>query len=153
MVQVVVWLLAAVGLTLVGLAVAIRLVPSDPEEWHVDPNAIETVDARNAHLVSADLARIYAIPPVDLARALEKVALDMPGTSRLAGDPQDLWMTYVVRSRIMGFPDYVSVRVIPEGENRAMLSIYARARFGRSDLGVNRGRVENWLAALRPFEQ
>lgn len=151
--QVVLWLLAAVGLALVGLAVAIRLVPSAPEEWHVDPNGIETVDARNAHLVSADPARIYAIPPVDLANALEKVALDMPGTSRLAGDPQDLWMTYVVRSRIIGFPDYVSVRVIPEGENRAMLSIYSRARFGRSDLGVNRGRVENWLAALRPFEQ
>ena len=43
----------------------------------------------------------------------------------------------------MGFPDYTTVQLKDD-----RLMIWARLRFGRSDLGVNRRRVDRWLADL-----
>jgi uncharacterized protein (DUF1499 family) len=51
----------------------------------------------------------------------------------------------------MGFPDYVSVRFLDLGDGETGVAVYSRARYGQSDLGVNRARVENWLAALEPY--
>jgi len=56
-------------------------------------------------------------------------------------------ITYVTRSRLWGFPDYTTVQVIP-GAAGATLALHARARFGQSDVGVNRARVERWRDAL-----
>ena len=153
MARAVIWLAAAVLLALVAVAVAMRMVPSPPGDWHVDPSTLETHDRRNAHLLTTADAPVYGLPATELALALDAVARATPRTNRIAGAPEDLWTTYVVRSRIMGFPDYVSVRIAGLDDATATLAIYARARFGRSDLGVNRARVENWLAALRHFER
>ena len=56
-------------------------------------------------------------------------------------------MTYVTRSALWGFPDYTSVKVVPDGAG-SVVTIFARARFGESDIGVNRARVERWLSQL-----
>lgn len=56
-------------------------------------------------------------------------------------------MTFVVRSRAFGFPDAISVRALPEGAGTT-LAIWSRSRFGGYDWGVNRARVERWVAAL-----
>ena len=39
----------------------------------------------------------------------------------------------------------IYIGLVPDGD---VLKIYGRLRFGRSDLGVNKARVEGWLAAL-----
>ncbi len=62
-----------------------------------------------------------------------------------------LMITYVQRSRVFGFPDCLTVKAVAiesTGEAGAGLIIWSRARYGRSDFGVNRARVEAWLAAL-----
>jgi uncharacterized protein (DUF1499 family) len=59
-------------------------------------------------------------------------------------------MTYVQRSRFWGFPDYVSVRAVDLGDGSSALAIFSRSRYGASDLGVNRARVDAWLARLPP---
>ncbi len=56
-------------------------------------------------------------------------------------------ITYVQRSRVFGFPDYLTVKAVVM-DGGAGLIIWSRARYGRSDFGVNRARVEAWLAAL-----
>jgi uncharacterized protein (DUF1499 family) len=48
----------------------------------------------------------------------------------------------------MRFPDTVDIEVLPVGDNQSTLAIYSRSLIGRSDLGVNRARVERWLAKL-----
>jgi uncharacterized protein (DUF1499 family) len=78
----------------------------------------------------------------------------------VAGDPDSLMITYVQRSRVFGFPDYITVKAVAtestgEGStvgSGAGLIIWSRARYGRSDFGVNRARVEAWLAALERFQ-
>ena len=77
---------------------------------------------------------------------LDALVRDTPRTQVLAGSLAQGMLTYVTRSAFFGFPDYTTVR-----QRGAHLEIYARLRFGRSDLGVNRARVEQWLSALGPL--
>jgi uncharacterized protein (DUF1499 family) len=55
---------------------------------------------------------------------------------------------YVQRSRVLRFPDVITVQLIPLGPDRSTLAVYSRSRYGRSDFGVNRRRVEDWLTRL-----
>ena len=62
-----------------------------------------------------------------------------------------LHLTLVQRTALLRFPDYIDVAIQPApGGNGdgSTIAIYSRSRFGYSDLGVNRKRVEDWMAAL-----
>jgi hypothetical protein len=83
--------------------------------------------------------------------AFDRVAMAEPRTSRLAGSPEEGRITYVSRSRVWGFPDYTTVGTVPDGEG-VWLVIYARARFGREDFGVNADRVGRWLSAIPGYD-
>jgi uncharacterized protein (DUF1499 family) len=78
----------------------------------------------------------------DLA-TLDRIIRDTPRTRWLAGSVQEGMVTYVTRSRVMGFPDYTTVRQAGD-----MVEIYGRLRFGKSDLGVNAARIDRWLRRL-----
>jgi uncharacterized protein (DUF1499 family) len=86
--------------------------------------------------------RVVAAGEDALAR-LDEIALETPRTSRLAGSAEDGRVTYVTRSRVFGFPDYTTAEVV-DGQ----LRVFGRLRFGGSDMGVNRARIESWLAQL-----
>ncbi|MEM9796533.1 MAG: DUF1499 domain-containing protein [Pseudomonadota bacterium] len=136
-------------LTLAGLGY-IRTAPMDPEVWHADPEAGARTGKPNDYLVGPGGDReaiVVEEAPAELLARLDAVALAEPGTTRLAGDPAEGWVTYVQRSRLMGYPDAISVRVVPEGAG-GKLMIWSRSRYGHSDLGVNRARVMRWLDAL-----
>jgi uncharacterized protein (DUF1499 family) len=96
-------------------------------------------------------APVYPVDAATLAAAFDAHVMIQPRTTRLAGGPDELWVTYVQRSRVFGFPDYVSVRVFDLPEGGATIAIYSRARFGTSDLGVNFARVQDWVAGLQPL--
>jgi hypothetical protein len=117
----------------VALLAFIRLAPSDPLRWHQMPDTITNRDLEGGAMrrVAGDLA------------ALDAIIRATPRTRVLAGSVADRMVTYVTRSRIMGFPDYTTVRQVGE-----MLEIYGRLRFGRSDLGVNAARIDRWLGRL-----
>lgn len=131
----------------------------DAGRWHVDPmaarrwrrpNAWRVGPAREAGAFDA-AAPEYDLSAVSLAEALDAVAMAEPRTRRVAGARGDLWVTYEQRSRLLGLPDYVSVRFLDLEGGGATLGVLSRSRFGWSDLGVNRKRVEKWLAALEAF--
>ncbi|MGB3553350.1 MAG: DUF1499 domain-containing protein [Jannaschia sp.] len=127
-----------------------RTVPMDADDWHADPMAGARTGKPNDFLIGPGGDRgaiVTEEAPADLAARIDRLALSEAGTERLAGSPEDGWTTYVQRSKVMGFPDAISVRVAPEG-NGSTLAIWSRSRFGHSDMGVNRARVERWLAAL-----
>lgn len=127
--------LLALGVLVLAVALLafIRLAPSDPARWHQMPETIT-----NRDLEGGVMRRV----PGDLA-AFDAIARATPRTRVLAGSVEEGMITYVTRSRIMGFPDYTTVR-----QSGDMLEIHARLRFGRSDLGVNAARVDGWLARL-----
>jgi uncharacterized protein (DUF1499 family) len=71
------------------------------------------------------------------------------GIERVAVSPDHLQYDIIQRSRLLHFPDSITVRFIPLGEARSTLAIYSRAHYGYSDFGVNRQRVQSWLSALQ----
>lgn len=128
-------------------AIWVRLAPADPADWHVDPQAVTAPQTDNFVLLRGESALRFALPPADLAAHVDAIARDWPRTRLLAGSVNEGWMTYITRSRWMAFPDYTSVRVVTDGDG-ASLTVFARSRFGQSDLGVNAARLSAWQAAL-----
>ena len=153
------WLRLLLGAVLLGGALAalgVRTVGHDPTRWHVDPLTAERTGKPNDFL-AAPAGMTAAVPDrslgvlgdtaTGLMASLHEVAIAAPRTTVVAGRPEELFVTYVQRSAVMGFPDYVSVRAVAI-EGGATLAIWSRARFGRSDFGVNAARVRRWLAVL-----
>ena len=135
------WTLVALVALILAAGVWVRAAPSDPAHWHTDPAA--GTAGMNSHVATASVS----LPPAQALAAFDAVALAHPRTTRLSGAPEEGRITYISRSALWGFPDYTTVAAVPDG-TATTLVIHARARFGRSDLGVNAARVGGWLAAL-----
>ncbi len=146
--------LALLLLVLLALAVVlyIRFAPSDPQVWHVDPLTAEKPATPNAFLLRPGTGKYpapeFAVSATALAAAFDDLVLRERHVTRLAGAPDGLWATYVARTPVMGYPDYVSVKFIPLASDRATVAIFSRARFGYGDRGVNRRRVLGWIKSL-----
>lgn len=140
-----------IAVVLVGLMLWVRLAPTNPARWHTDP-ASAVAGAPGGVAVRHKGGDIVA-PELDMEaqtvlRRLQQIALATPRTSLLAGSPQSGRMTFVTRSQLWGFPDYTTIAVETLPSGRVSPVIHGRLRFGRSDLGVNRKRVLQWLEAL-----
>jgi uncharacterized protein (DUF1499 family) len=132
--------LAALALAAIGLALWVRLAPLQGEGWHVDPATAP--DPTTPNFARLDLT--LPMPPEAAAERLRAVAAES-GAVLVAGE--GLHLTFVTRSRLMGYPDYTSV-TLTEAEGGTRLQALARSRFGNSDMGVNRARMNAWRAAL-----
>ena len=136
-----------------------RHVASDPAQWHVDPATSQTPSKPNWYrLVPADSGvdrdpdrdghpPVFAVDAVTLASAFDRAVKKEERVEILAGSAADGFVTYIQRSALFGFPDYVSVRFIDLDAEGSTLAIFSRARYGHSDLGVNEKRVARWIDA------
>ncbi len=139
-------------IAVVAVILYIRFAPpQDVARWHVDPATVEATEGGgwivrpeggNASFVAEDTS------PETLMGQFDRIALATPRTERMIGRPADGRVTYVTRSRIFAFPDYTTVEAVPDGDGAALI-LAARQRYGSADMGVNRARVEDWLAQLR----
>jgi hypothetical protein len=140
------WILIAV---VAGFVAYVRLAPHDVERWHRQSAAQGMGEIKSAsgfvwrQAIQGDSTALLA--------KLDAAAVATPRTTRLAGGVEEGKVTYVTRSRLMGFPDYSTIGIYdgPAGDGTGpYLEINSRLRFGRSDLGVNRQRVKGWLSGL-----
>ena len=145
-------LLILVALLALALVLYIRLAPMTAERWHLDPATAARPATPNAHILRDDdgdaPAPILPAPPDAVAQALETVAGQEPRVTRLAGSAAEGHVTYVQRSRLIGYPDAISIRLTAEGDG-TRVELFSRSRFGYSDGGVNAARVSRWMGALR----
>ncbi len=122
---------------LAGLALIVpRIAPTDVNRWHR-----KTVFEANQDLPGGVLRQLDTGPYG--TQRLAAIALRDRDTRVFAGAADSGLITLVSRSPIFEFPDYTTVWM--EGHT---LKIHARLRFGYSDLGVNKARVERWLSHL-----
>jgi uncharacterized protein (DUF1499 family) len=113
-----------------------------PNHYLVCPNDLCTAAAdRTSPIFDAPVDRLAAAWTALMAGA-PRVEL-LRDDSVVAGQRD-----YVQRTRVLRFPDLVTVRFLAVDERRSTLAIYSRSIYGRSDFGVNGRRVEAWLAAL-----
>ena len=118
-----------------GLAF-IRFAPSDPARWHVPVQGAQNKDGAKSAL------RVLSAEEGTLMRVHDAM-MQMSRTEVLAGDPAAGAVTYITRSKLMGFPDYTTAE-----QTGHMLKVFSRSRFGNSDLGVNRRRLDRLLAMI-----
>ena len=135
-------------LMVAALMVYVRAAPSGPE-WAVDPEREgRTGDGRWLIADGGDApALLLDARPSEVLDAVASIAND-DGAQVIAWDPDNGLATFVHRSRVWGFPDYISVKATREA-GRTRLSAYSRLRFGQKDFGVNRARLERWVRRLQ----
>ena len=126
------WLLLAV---VVGFLLYVRFAPSDESRWDVPVTG--AADATRA----GGATRVVSGGEPALRR-IHEAALALPRTELLAGSVDAGRLTYVTRSKAIGFPDYTTVEL-----NDGQIRMFARLRFGKSDFGVNAARLDHLVRA------
>jgi hypothetical protein len=96
---------------------------------------------RDAPVFDADADR--------LEQAVLAVARERPHVEQVEGDGVERAYEFVQRSGGNGATDFISVRVWPLPDGRSTLGIYSRSKYAWPYAGVNRRRVETWLAGIR----
>ena len=91
---------------------------------------------------------VFQVAPARLYDAVIAVAAAQPRTFVAATYPAERQAHFVVRSAWFNFPDLVTAQIGEAGGETSTLVLYSRSVYGRSDLGVNRQRLDSWLAAL-----
>lgn len=134
-------------LALVGVMGWVRVAPMEPARWHVDPQTAPDPATPNFARVAPGEVLLDG-PPGAAAARLRAAMEALPHTRLIAGSEGEGLMTFVTRSRLMGFPDFTTIRVLPQ-EDRVTFAALARSRFGQSDLGVNAARLQALKDALR----
>jgi uncharacterized protein (DUF1499 family) len=129
------WVILA--LALAGLAY-IRFGPTDTGRWH------RPIDAQSNQDVTGGAIRVVQNAPQDALTRVDAEMQALPRTRLIAGSVQEGRITYETRSLLFGFPDYTTVE-----HSGDTLKLYARLRFGTSDMGVNRNRLERVLRDLQ----
>ena len=126
-----IWFLIVIGV--VGLMAYVRFAPSETARWHVPVEASADKD------MAGGAVRIIPGGADEMTR-LDVAMQALPRTEVLAGSAAEGRVTYVTRSKWMGFPDYTTL----EGRGD-QIAVFARLRFGKSDVGVNKARLEKVL--------
>ncbi len=121
---------------LLGMAY-VRVAPLDPARWHVAVDAIADEDR------TGGAVRVIKGDETTL-KALDQAARALARTTVLAGSVAEGRITYVTRSLLFGFPDLTTIELVGEE-----IRMFARLRFGTSDMGVNRSRLERLIAAVQ----
>ncbi|MEQ3625315.1 MAG: DUF1499 domain-containing protein [Celeribacter sp.] len=150
MIRIVLTVLIVVLVAVAGFALWVRMAPSEPERWHVDPAEARPGKGRFIVAPGGDMPpRLYpGRDPGEVLSRLDAIALSEPRTERLSGAPGEGRITWVQRSRLWGFPDYITADAQPAPGGGTRLEMLSRLRFGSDDMGVNGARVKRWLQRL-----
>ncbi|MCA3573544.1 MAG: DUF1499 domain-containing protein [Aestuariivirga sp.] len=97
----------------------------------------------------ADIAApLIAKPPATVFAAVETALSREPRVQEVAADAAQGTLRFVERSRLLGFPDTVNLKVVPTPDGGSAVLIYSRSQIGRDDMGVNLARVKRWAELI-----
>ncbi|HJR22889.1 MAG TPA: DUF1499 domain-containing protein [Dongiaceae bacterium] len=94
-------------------------------------------------------APVFDVPVEQLQVAWDEMLAEQPRLQVLRREVTNIQIDYVQRSRLLRFPDLVTVRFVPIDDMHSTVAIYSRSVYGQGDMGVNRLRVEEWLARVK----
>jgi uncharacterized protein (DUF1499 family) len=94
-------------------------------------------------------APVFDVPIEQLQVAWDEMQAEQPRLQVLRRDVTNVQIDYVQRSRLLRFPDLITVRFVPIDDAHSTVAIYSRSVYGKGDMGINRIRVEEWLARVK----
>lgn len=115
--------------------------PGRPVDYLMLPPHFESAANQDAE------SPVFDATPDALRQAWLELMAATPRTTQLNGGPEGLQLQFVQRSAVFRFPDFIWVEFLPVADGSA-LAAYSRARFGVTDFGVNRKRIEGWVKRL-----
>lgn len=122
-----------------------RLIPADSEPFHEDP-AIPAKQRSEVRLIGREAPRFQADAETVLTELSKIVRRDWRA-GLAEGSVDEGMITFVARSTVFGFRDYITVKATDEAGG-SKLAIYARPRFNVFDWGANQKRLDRWLGKL-----
>jgi uncharacterized protein (DUF1499 family) len=114
----------------------------DPNQYLLCPKGMCTAETDGE-------APVFDVPVEQLRVAWDEMLAEQPRLEVLRRDVTNTQIDYVQRTRLLRFPDLVTVRFVPVDDTHSTLAIFSRSVWGKGDMGVNRKRVEEWLARLQ----
>ena len=91
--------------------------------------------------------------PAEILARLDATALSTRRTTRLAGSPGEGRVSWVSRSKLIGYPDIITAQTTAQSSATAMtagtrLDVFSRQVYGGTDFGVNAARLQDWLTTF-----
>lgn len=124
---------------------------------HVDFKHLEPINKPNYYLVCPreycnlkpqQYSPVMGIDVNALMSRGEQVLDGMSRTQKIAYDAKRKQFQYVQKSLIFRFPDIVTIQYIPIDKQHSTMAILSRSKYGYSDFGVNKKRVQYILKSL-----
>lgn len=91
---------------------------------------------------------VVKAPPEKVFEASRQVLAGM-GLEIIDAEPIQGRIEATDRSLLFGFEDDVVLRIVPGADGTTKVDMRSKSRVGRSDLGINAGRIREFGAALR----
>lgn len=145
------WIILTVIAAVAAFMIYVRLSPTPVARVHQaaaarDPGNVQTAGGFTA-------VRTLSVAPEAALARVQQIATATPRTRLFAGTVAEGLMTFETRSRVFGFPDHTTVAIIPAGaapggNTVPLIALHGRLRFGKSDMGVNKARILDWLAQM-----
>lgn len=142
------WSIVLFIITIIAMMLYIRFAPSSVAKWHVAPNIATSSGKPNEYQLVGNKAVTFDLSASNLSKIVHEYVENQPNITKLEETPEKGLLTFIQRSKIMGYPDYITISILPISENQAQLEILSRSRFGYSDLGTNRKRVDMWVMGI-----
>lgn len=117
--------------------------PDSPNHWLIGP--VDSGAARDPD----EPAPGFSVPAERLAAAWLDMVSEQPRVTVVARSGDQLQIEIEQRSRVFGFVDRISFRAVEVDNTTSTLMAYSRSELGYWDFGVNRRRLEDWLALLQ----
>ena len=124
----------------------IRFAPHDSDRWHIDP-ADASEPSGNGYRIIGDIAPRFQGDLETVLGTLSDIALAEPRVRLLEGGADEGLVTFVARTKWVGFPDYVTFKAVQENDKTKIAAV-SRAKYPGSDWGTNRERLDRWFAEL-----
>lgn len=118
------------------------LPPDSPNNWLVAP-----ADFAGA-ATPDETAPVFDLPASALADAWRATIRSRPRATILANSEDGLRIESEQKSVVFGFVDRISVQVLPLDAERSTFVAFSISRVGYWDMGVNRGRLRDWISVL-----
>ena len=90
---------------------------------------------------------VFDKPVAEMMAAWDKVVAAAPRLRKVP-EKDPMRRNYIQRSKLLRFPDAISVEFTSLGPDKSSLAVFSRSKYGHSDVGVNEARVRGWLREL-----
>lgn len=119
-----------------------KTLTSRPNQFLVCP---QDYCADTPHMISP----AFPVARAELAEAWDAIMAGKSQFQQLKSGDYSAQRQYEERSKLIGFPDRMSVQFLTVSPTSSSVAIYSRSKYGYSDLGVNETRVVRLMSELK----